>query len=122
MSQCSSLPPRKRPRHVQSAIRTWFWPWLPPIRLRTNWAGTLNLCAKCNQTTSYILPTDPAAESADPQESAEAASNRRRDARETLNAPSTIYHKDGTFLLPCTVRDISRSGGPLQLFQGNTAS
>jgi hypothetical protein len=75
------------------------------------------LCAKCNQTTNYILPTDPAADSADPQESAEAANNRRRDAREALNAPGTIYHKDGTFLLPCTVRDISRSGGRLELFK-----
>jgi hypothetical protein len=64
-----------------------------------------------------MLPAEPAADATDPQDSAEGASNRRRDARETLNAPGTIYHKDGSFLVPCTVRDISRSGGRIELFK-----
>lgn len=77
------------------------------------------LCTKCNQTRAYILPTDAAAESgqADRPDNGAAASDRRGDSRETLNAPGTIYHKDGSFLLPCTVRDISRSGGRLELFK-----
>jgi DNA-directed RNA polymerase subunit RPC12/RpoP len=77
------------------------------------------LCAKCNQTTTYILPKDPEAESgnASPAGTEEPGSERRRDSRETLNAAGTIYQKDGSFLLPCTVRDISRSGGRLELFK-----
>lgn len=75
------------------------------------------LCAKCNQTKTYILPSIPSADAeaghADPSHGAE----RRRDSRETLNAAGTIYHKEGIFLLPCTVRDISRSGGRLELFK-----
>ena len=38
-------------------------------------------------------------------------------SRETLNAAGTIYHKDGSFLLPCIVRDVSRTGGRLELFK-----
>src|SRR2546421_47666 len=31
----------------------------------------------------------------------------------------TIYNKDGSFLAPCTVRDLSRSGGRVELFKGS---
>jgi DNA-directed RNA polymerase subunit RPC12/RpoP len=75
------------------------------------------LCAKCNQTTTYILPKDPEAEPGDQPEGSATGRDRRRDSRETLNAAGTIYQKDGSFLLPCTVRDISRSGGRLELFK-----
>jgi hypothetical protein len=77
------------------------------------------LCTKCNQTRAYILPTDGIAETgqADRPDSGETGSDRRRDSRETLQAPGTIYHKDGSFLVPCTVRDISKSGGRLELFK-----
>ena len=33
------------------------------------------------------------------------------------DAPGTLYDKDGNFLLPCTIRDLSRSGGRLELFK-----
>jgi hypothetical protein len=74
------------------------------------------LCARCNQTKTYILPKDPNADTGQP-DSGETGRDRRRDAREALNAPGTIYQKDGSFLLPCTVRDISRTGGRLELFK-----
>jgi hypothetical protein len=74
------------------------------------------LCANCNQTKTYILPVDPSAASAegnaDPQ-----PDDRRRDQREALAAPATIYDKDGSFLFPCTIRDLSKSGGRLELFK-----
>jgi hypothetical protein len=77
------------------------------------------LCVKCNQTRAYILPTDGAAEADDTDrlDSGGTGSDRRRATRESLQASATIYHKDGSFLLPCTVRDISRSGGRLELFK-----
>jgi hypothetical protein len=77
------------------------------------------LCVKCNQTRAYILPTDGTVEAghADRPDTGETGSDRRRDSREALNAPGTIYHKDGSFLVPCSVRDISRSGGRLELFK-----
>jgi hypothetical protein len=79
------------------------------------------LCAKCNQTKTYILPTDPSAEAEsthnDPLERTVTPDDRRRDPRETLAAPGTIYDKGGSFLLPCTIRDLSRSGGRLELFK-----
>ena len=74
------------------------------------------LCVKCNQTRAYILPTDVAAEPGQP-DSGETGADRRGDPRETLNAPGTLYDKDGNFLLPCTIRDLSRSGGRLELFK-----
>jgi hypothetical protein len=78
------------------------------------------LCTRCNQTKTYILPTSPAEAEVDhailPDNSG-LHDDRRRDARETLNAPGTLYDKDGHFLLPCTIRDLSRSGGRLELFK-----
>jgi hypothetical protein len=78
------------------------------------------LCRRCNQTTTYILPTSPAdteIEHSAPPDSAGTPDDRRRDPREMLNAPGTLYDKEGSFLLPCIIRDLSRSGGRLELFK-----
>ena len=78
------------------------------------------LCARCNQTKTYILPTVPGTAEVEHSvlpDNGAVPENRRRDPRETLNAPGTLYDKDGNFLLPCTIRDLSRSGGRLELFK-----
>jgi hypothetical protein len=78
------------------------------------------LCARCNQTKTYILPTDSAQAEVDhsaPPDNGGTSENRRRDPRQTLDAPGTLYDKDGNFLLPCIIRDISRTGGRLELFK-----
>ena len=92
---------------------------ITPLPVASQLGKHTYLCAKCNQTRAYILPTEAVGESihAGRPDSGETGSDRRRDSRETLNAPGTIYHKDGNFLVPCTVRDISRSGGRLELFK-----
>jgi hypothetical protein len=83
------------------------------------------LCANCNQTKTYILPVGPSADregaSGNPDGSTiprhGEPDNRRREPRDTLATPATIYDKDGTFLLPCTIRDLSKSGARLELFK-----
>ena len=45
---------------------------------------------------------------------------RRKDPRETLDAAATIYDKEGRFLFPCVLRDLSRSGGRLELYNEAT--
>lgn len=83
------------------------------------------LCAACNLTKTYVLPVDASAdlEGLDhkpPRLDAPlqgAPDNRRSEPRETLDAPATIYDKDGSFLAPCKVRDLSQSGGRLELFK-----
>jgi hypothetical protein len=78
------------------------------------------LCATCNQTKTYILPVVPPAEddSSDAGDwPREKPDNRRREPREVLTTPASIFGKDGTFLLPCTVRDLSKSGARLELFK-----
>jgi len=79
------------------------------------------LCARCNQTRTYILRTDPSAEPdtdhASPPDGSGIPDDRRRHSREILDAAGTIYHKEGSFLLPCTVRDLSRSGARIELFK-----
>lgn len=82
------------------------------------------LCATCNQTKTYILPMRasadedtghrPDAVARPPQAD---ASDRRSDPRRSLDAPATIYDKDGNFLLSCTLRDLSRSGCRLELLK-----
>jgi hypothetical protein len=37
--------------------------------------------------------------------------------QETFDAPATIYEKDGSFLLPCKIPDLSKTGGRLELFK-----
>src|SRR5262245_26845993 len=86
------------------------------------------LCASCNRTKTYILPVDASAGSdnadhnADPEASRErpGGADRRKDPREAQSTPATIYDKAGVFLLPCTVRDLSRSGARLELFKEAT--
>lgn len=92
---------------------------ITPLPVASQLGKHTYLCVKCNQTRAYMLPTDAAAEARDTRQpdSGETGSDRRRDSRENLDAPGTIYQKDGSFLLPCTVRDISRSGGRLELFK-----
>jgi len=83
------------------------------------------LCVSCNQTRSYFLPVDApvAGESGDGSSPADAGlhplapDDRRKDPREAQSTPATIYDKGGSFLLPCTVRDLSRSGARLELFK-----
>jgi hypothetical protein len=89
---------------------------ITPLPVASQLGKHTYLCARCNRTRAYVLPTDAAAGSVHP-DGGETGSDRRRDSRETLDAPGTIYQKDGSFLLPCTVRDISRSGGRLELFK-----
>jgi hypothetical protein len=43
--------------------------------------------------------------------------DRRVEPREALAAPATIYDKSGNFLFPCIIRDLSRTGGRLELFK-----
>ena len=81
------------------------------------------LCGNCNQTKTYILPVGaPADGGADGDQGRTAMTriepdDRRRDPRQGLTMPATIYEKDGSFLLPCTIRDLSKSGGRLELFK-----
>src|SRR6476659_6679500 len=84
------------------------------------------LCRTCNQTKTYILPVSPSSadgKGASPNAISGAAAaagepvSRRSEHREALDAPGTIYDKEGGFLAPCTVRDLSRSGGRLELFK-----
>jgi hypothetical protein len=77
------------------------------------------LCATCNQTKTYVLPHERGEASPDSGETFSDADGRerRRAERETLDAPATIYDKDGNFLLPCKIRDLSKTGGRLELFK-----
>jgi hypothetical protein len=77
------------------------------------------LCARCNQTKTYILPheeTDESPNSGAGPGNVE-ADERRRDSRTTLDTAATIYDKAGNFLLPCKIRDLSKTGGRLELFK-----
>ena len=83
------------------------------------------LCGTCNQTTSYVLPVNPSVTGKTEGKSADGGGrpddikpdDRRKETREALAAPATIYDKDGNFLLPCTVRDLSKTGARLELFK-----
>jgi hypothetical protein len=79
------------------------------------------LCAQCNQTKTYILPIDPPGGDAGRDSPTivpdREAADRRREPREALATPATIYDKGGGFLFPCVVRDLSKTGGRLELFK-----
>lgn len=79
------------------------------------------LCTHCNQTKTYILPIDPPGSDADSDSPTivpgSEAADRRRDHRQALATPATVYDKDGNFLFPCVVRDLSKTGGRLELFK-----
>jgi hypothetical protein len=86
------------------------------------------LCANCNRTNTYVLPVDAPADgeqadgNANPAVRADSPNpaDRRRDPRESQSTPATIYDKAGDFLVPCVVRDLSRSGARLELFKEAT--
>ena len=84
------------------------------------------LCGTCNQTKTYILPVPTPVDggaNADQDRTTMARiepDDRRTEQREALAMPATIYEKDGSFLLPCTIRDLSKSGGRLELFKEAT--
>jgi hypothetical protein len=77
------------------------------------------LCARCNQTKTYILPHEHGDGSPNGGENLRNVEpdERRKDSRATLDTPATIYEKDGNFLLPCKIRDLSKTGGRLELFK-----
>lgn len=81
------------------------------------------LCAECNQTKTYVLPVIRPAEHEDGRDPSQNGlregkpEDRRREPREALATPATIYDKAGGFLVPCTVRDLSKTGGRLELFK-----
>ena len=75
------------------------------------------LCADCNRTKTYILQATPAsvAAGADDPTPSRSPAERRSEPREALAAAATLYDKGGSFLMPCTIRDLSRSGARLEL-------
>ena len=98
-----------------------------PHPVATQLARHTYVCVRCNQTKTYILPSDPAhaahavhdvTTSDDIAPSpAVAADDRRTHPREALDAPATIYDKDGKLLLSCILRDVSKSGGRIELLK-----
>ena len=94
-----------------------------PVALRL--ARHTYVCANCNQTQSYILPAGPSVDCAGTSGNPDGTTmpgqvepdDRRGEPREALAAPATIYDKSGSFLLPCIIRDLSRTGGRLELFK-----
>lgn len=97
-----------------------------PHPVATQLARHTYVCTRCNQTKTYILPADPV-RAAQPDHDAAAEStvpsprvandDRRTQPREALDAPATIYDKDGKLLLPCILRDVSKSGGRVELLK-----
>ena len=101
---------------------------ITPLPAAPQLARHTYLCDICNQTKSYVLPVDPSVTRKDEGGSADGRGkphdikpdDRRKETREALAAPATIYDKDGNFLLPCTVRDLSKTGARLELFREAT--
>jgi hypothetical protein len=82
------------------------------------------VCRTCNQTKTYVLPANPSVDCEGGQVPSDdglyregTLGDRRQEPREALAAPATIYDKDRNFLLPCIVRDLSKTGGRLELFK-----
>ena len=88
-----------------------------PVALQL--ARNTYLCVKCNQTKTYILPHEEGDANPDNGENLGnlESQERRKDSRAALDTPATIYDKDGGFLLPCKIRDLSKTGGRLELFK-----
>lgn len=92
-----------------------------PHPVATQLARHTYLCATCNQTKTYVLPahasgSDDAHDIPLDSSAAPRSDDDRRDhPRQTLDAAVTIYDKDGKFLLPCILRDLSKSGGRIEL-------
>jgi hypothetical protein len=118
ISETAAPCPRCRSDMVLAAIT--------PHPMSSQLARHTYLCAPCNQTKTYVLPIEASEGEVSPRPADTArapqseASERRGDRREHLNAPATIYDKDGNFLLPCTLRDLSKSGCRLELFKETT--
>ncbi|HKS60471.1 MAG TPA: PilZ domain-containing protein [Xanthobacteraceae bacterium] len=81
-------------------------------------------CDNCDQTKTYTLQVAPEADTTgvngDPDPATAEPEDRRKEPREALTAPASIYDKDGNFLWPCSVRDLSKSGARLELFNEAT--
>ena len=76
------------------------------------------LCVTCNQTKTYVLPHQGGDGTPDSGDKLQIEPHERREnSRETLDTPATIYDKDGSFLLPCKIRDLSKTGGRVELFK-----
>jgi hypothetical protein len=100
---------------------------ITPHAVATQLARHTYLCTTCNQTKTYILPALPPAADGDggregPSDNSATPhdgkpEDRRQDPREVFATPATIYDKEGTFLLPCVLRDLSKSGGRLELYK-----
>jgi hypothetical protein len=94
-----------------------------PHPIATQLARYTYLCANCNQTKTYVLPVEASDDDASDRPDSgvrspqAATSERRGDQRDSLATPATIYDKDGNFLQPCTLRDLSKSGCRLELFK-----
>jgi hypothetical protein len=100
-----------------------------PHPVATQLARHTYLCVPCNQTKTYVLPAhqppgSPGEHEVPPEAEVPAAGDmsaeRRADPREKLDAPATIYDKEGRFLLPCILRDLSKSGGRIEVLQDAT--
>jgi hypothetical protein len=118
ISETAAPCPRCRSDMVLAAIT--------PHPLSSQLARHTYLCAPCNQTKTYVLPIElsegdaPAPTSGPAPAPVSESADQRGDPRERLTAPATIYDKDGNFLLPCTLRDLSKSGCRLELFKETT--
>jgi hypothetical protein len=100
-----------------------------PHPVATQLARHTYLCPTCNQTKTYVLQAsqaaDPGAAHGGPSDDGETlhrdnGDNRRRDPRQTLDAAATIYDKEGRFLFPCLLRDLSKSGGRIEVLEEAT--
>jgi hypothetical protein len=114
--QTTALCPKCRSGMILAAIT--------PHPVATQVARNTYLCAACNQTKTYVLPVAAPADSdggSDPSDAGDLMGvkpeDRRRHPRETLATPASIYHKDGSFLVPCVVRDLSTTGARIELFK-----
>jgi hypothetical protein len=100
-----------------------------PHPVATQLARHTYLCAGCNQTKTYVLPAHqppgaPVGDEVPPEAEVpavdDASVDRREHPRERLDAPGTIYDKEGRFLLPCILRDLSKNGGRIEVLKDAT--
>ena len=91
MSQCSQPCCRGNDRAMSKCRSDMVLAVVTPHPVAPQLGKHTYLCAKCNQTRAYILPTDGAAEAddADRLDSGGTGSDRRRDSRESLHASAT---------------------------------
>jgi hypothetical protein len=82
------------------------------------------LCGPCNRTKTYILPAIAPADREGERVPSDSIlgrdgefDDRRQHPREAVATPASIYNRERIFLLPCMVRDLSKTGGRLELFK-----